>query len=957
MDTKSFVHNDIFFPKSAWDSLSLSEKSEMMRVAVRNGITDLKTIREKYNEFAEGGNTKQEPTYNGGTLDEVTVTGYRPIELKTYYPLGKDYPWTGHSQLNIPITKEVADEYGLYGLEAVPLSERKQMWITVDKKPRDRGYNLFTNNCADATLNYLNTAFDTKESPILFTTPGDVRDYAIDTLKGKKVKDRNGVETILIHRNKGNADTISRRVLDLQNAQEFMDKGYTGAHLLMRANGGSIHIKPENRGKFTALKERTGHSATWFKEHGTPAQKKMATFDLNSRHWKHGLGGNLFGEAGQMQIGRNYWQSQAQEPTFMESLAEFNRQQEIKKQQQRETLRRKINTVGRKLAEERMRESQTESNDNAWVETPLTYRKKNLHLTRRAEEGAKAYATWEKEHPNLTAWGNLLGAAPFAVAAYPFAAAAGAGVTALGDAAATTVGQGITNFLAPIATTTVAGATVPQWVNLGLTSVFGAHGIQTAVDEEGISPMTALEVAPILQVAKPAAQSIFNKVRPAVERAEAGRTPVITAENAASMTPEQWTAAQDAAIARGDMTEAQRLRDLHFKVSAPNTKIVDENGNDESLYGTTDGGMYGTGVYTTPYKGYAEQYGDNMIDLYANISNPVDARNLSIDDLMLGKLEEGNNIFRWTDIGGKRDGVLGKNHYLNTKYPYEVVSHNPSKVKSADAVTYDNNGTRIPLGERDNFSINDIRYGWPWGKEPKGTLVEDFTDFNAMVERMNSAVEYAGKNPFKDGKMTGFRKWALDNGAAPEKILEIENKYSKDGWKALKKYEKADADASGGGKGFVQMSKDVSNFNQIFPHEVEHRLLAELFGEERASISAEEATKAFKEDIWRIPKGDGSGEMYYQERNFEELLPRFTQIKNALGIKEFRALTESELRKAYQLFKQGDKRFASNLKEFFENIKDWRAAAKLSGKALSGTGIGTIAYKSLGNGEEVQDYR
>ena len=62
----------------------------------------------------------------------------------------------------------------------------------------------------------------------------------------------------------------------------------------LSADGGPIHIKPENKGKFTALKERTGHSATWFKEHGTPAQRKMATFVLNARHWKHGLGGNLF---------------------------------------------------------------------------------------------------------------------------------------------------------------------------------------------------------------------------------------------------------------------------------------------------------------------------------------------------------------------------------------------------------------------------------------------------------------------------------------------------------------------------------------------------------------------------------------------------------------------------------------------------------------------------------------
>ena len=54
------------------------------------------------------------------------------------------------------------------------------------------------------------------------------------------------------------------------------------------SNGKStIHIKPANRGKFTALKKRTGHSASWFKENGTPAQKKMAVFALNAKKWKH----------------------------------------------------------------------------------------------------------------------------------------------------------------------------------------------------------------------------------------------------------------------------------------------------------------------------------------------------------------------------------------------------------------------------------------------------------------------------------------------------------------------------------------------------------------------------------------------------------------------------------------------------------------------------------------------
>lgn len=62
----------------------------------------------------------------------------------------------------------------------------------------------------------------------------------------------------------------------------------------MYKSGGKIYIKPSHRGKFTALKKRTGKSASWFKAHGTPAQKKMATFALNAKKWKHDDGGHLY---------------------------------------------------------------------------------------------------------------------------------------------------------------------------------------------------------------------------------------------------------------------------------------------------------------------------------------------------------------------------------------------------------------------------------------------------------------------------------------------------------------------------------------------------------------------------------------------------------------------------------------------------------------------------------------
>ena len=89
-------------------------------------------------------------------------------------------------------------------------------------------------------------------------------------------------------------DTNNRILASYDNA---VDNNKKAQKFNMERNyfdeGGGIHIKPENRGKFTALKERTGKSATWFKEHGTPAQKKMATFALNARKWKHKDGGSI----------------------------------------------------------------------------------------------------------------------------------------------------------------------------------------------------------------------------------------------------------------------------------------------------------------------------------------------------------------------------------------------------------------------------------------------------------------------------------------------------------------------------------------------------------------------------------------------------------------------------------------------------------------------------------------
>lgn len=211
-------------------------------------------------------------------------------------------------------------------------------------------------------------------------------------------------------------------------------------------------------------------------------------------------------------------------------------------------------------------------------------------------------------------------------------------------------------------------------------------------------------------------------------------TPRITAKNAAGITPEQWTIAQDAAIARGDMTEAQRLRDLHFKVSAPDNKLTttlyhgtdsEWNSYDPTHFssGSGDLGAWGKGLYLSGYKNVAERYGKNIKSLYAYARNPLEVKptlgtwyDTPTENAAYffnrekGATKEIKNILKGKDAINKYREITG-DHWITTHEPYEeVVIPQGKNIKSADAVTYDDKGVRIPLGERDNFKLNDIRY-------------------------------------------------------------------------------------------------------------------------------------------------------------------------------------------------------------------------------------------------------
>lgn len=101
---------------------------------------------------------------NSTVLNEAVVhpkTG--TLVLATYAPFqDSDFYWTGHSEL------ELIPDY----------HDGPRGYVSMDMD--DKGYNLFTNNCADATRMVMEEIFGKQMNPWLFTTPRDSRDFLLE---------------------------------------------------------------------------------------------------------------------------------------------------------------------------------------------------------------------------------------------------------------------------------------------------------------------------------------------------------------------------------------------------------------------------------------------------------------------------------------------------------------------------------------------------------------------------------------------------------------------------------------------------------------------------------------------------------------------------------------------------------------------------------------------------------
>ncbi len=391
-------------------------------------------------------------------------------------------------------------------------------------------------------------------------------------------------------------------------------------------------------------------------------------------------------------------------------------------------------TAPRKTPNELVGDYLTTSNDATKV-LNAPHREYNEHLKDRGVRGAKENAIWEQEHPNLASWGYAASALPFAVAATPIVAGTADAV------AGTAIGQGITNGLG-IVTNAASNSTWLPWADAAATSYFGAHGLQEMANGN-FTPETALEVAPLMQMAKPmynAGKAISNSIK-----AYHSKEPKFISE--LDWSPESWFGnrtgnigydAEDIAVLNSHIPEYHQI-EQQAKANGTWLKMPDGStwqgdprswvqmmskayneytGNSPFKYepfahstddvfdtfnldyfGKTDQGFYGKGFYTHPAENIngelkgRNSYGDNNYLLTTNVQKPLDINSRDF---------EYAGLFNWENTNAPK-GVF--DNYDSVYYGVpgnKMVGASPSEL-----VVPKSNNYKSLLGNNGNFNALD----------------------------------------------------------------------------------------------------------------------------------------------------------------------------------------------------------------------------------------------------------
>ena len=222
-----------------------------------------------------------------------------------------------------------------------------------------------------------------------------------------------------------------------------------------------------------------------------------------------------------------------------------------------------------------------------------------------------------------------------------------------------------------------------------------------------------------------------------------------------------------AAVERGDMVTAQRMVDEAAKAAGYAVKAAHYTDasftefDPDKIGSSQDDGYFGKGFYFTSRSGFGNSFGENRMNVYLSAKNPLVISELSYSDkrdlyeyitehpsdeaLESGfemREEDGETVvynptydksFGYYDLDSSAlhhgyfgtvfsqaitdwaqrngyDAIFSENPNGDGSEVREIVLFSNRKVKSADPVTYDDNGNVIPLSERFKEDNSDIRY-------------------------------------------------------------------------------------------------------------------------------------------------------------------------------------------------------------------------------------------------------
>jgi hypothetical protein len=248
------------------------------------------------------------------------------------------------------------------------------------------------------------------------------------------------------------------------------------------------------------------------------------------------------------------------------------------------------------------------------------------------------------------------------------------------------------------------------------------------------------------------------------------------------------------AVNRGDTNTAQKMvdeaaRGAGYNYRGDHRAKTDFTVFDRNRIGTGAGLQFGDGFYISldikdkATADYADSaYGKVKMDLYVKMQSPLELGNPISDEtvakmakdlmwfgddssvkygvmpetvqkqLTLGDNYEQMEAIRWlAQENGMKisellkeygfDGVISENEYVT-----QAVVWDENQLKSADAITYDDNGNVIPLSQRFNAENNDIRYSLSDsdGKQLTKEQSEYFKDSKMRDDNGNLKVMYHG---------------------------------------------------------------------------------------------------------------------------------------------------------------------------------------------------------------------